>query len=178
MNETQSEIRYRNGRPEDAEAIASLGRHIFFHSFSHLMPKEDLSKYLDESYSVSSITENFTCSGTTFVIAEQGDNVVAFMQLTEGSSQKCIDHIDSKIAMQRLYVSERYQGLGIGKKLMLMAEDLARSRGIKNIWLASWELNPKAGQIYEKAGYKTVGEMVFTLGDTPLKDWVMIKSIE
>lgn len=171
------EIQYRYGQPEDSKAIASLGTHVFNTSFAHLMPATDLQKYLLEAYSTSSIAAALKCPSTTFVVALKDNVIVAFMQLTQGASEACIDTVESKIQLQRLYVSETCQGLGIGKELMARAEMEARKRGIKNIWLASWEMNPKAGGIYERAGYATVGSMKFMLGDSELKDWVMMKAL-
>lgn len=99
------------------------------------------------------------------------------MQLTQNMSEACIDDIDNKIQLQRLYVSEKRQGLGIGRELMARAEMEAHKMGIKNLWLASWELNVEVERIYEKAGFKKFGSMEFMLGTAELKDWVMIKAL-
>lgn len=141
------------------------------------MPEADLAKYLFESYSVSSITADLNNPSKLFVVATKDDVIIGFVQLTRGTSEPCIDKIDNKIQLQRLYVSDKYQGLGIGKLLLVRAEDEARNMGAKNVWLASWKLNMKAGRIYERAGYARIGEMRFSLGDSQLEDWVMIKSI-
>ncbi|KAJ6118908.1 acyl-CoA N-acyltransferase [Penicillium samsonianum] len=85
--------------------------------------------------------------------------------------------MENKIQLQRLYVSESCQGLGIGKHLLARAEKEARGMGGKNIWLASWKPNLKAERLYESTGYLKAGEMAFTLGNSRLEDWVMIKSI-
>ena len=173
----QGQVHYRYGVPEDGEAIASLGAHVFAFSFAHMMPKEDLRKYLAETYSTSSITAELRHPSTIFVVAIKDDTIVGFLQLSQDTSEACIDKVVSKIQLQRLYVSEKIQGLGVGKQLMAKAEREARNLGISNIWLASWELNPRAERIYERAGYEKVGEMKFMLGSAELKDWVMMKAL-
>lgn len=170
-------IHYRYGQLEDSKAIASLGTHVFTISFANLLPVENLQKYLLESYSTSSIAAELRRPSSTFVVAIYDDTLVGFMQLTHGTSEACIDHVESKIQLQRLYVSGKCQGMGIGKGLMAQAEVEAHKMGIKNIWLASWEYNPKAERIYEKAGFVKAGTMKFMLGDAELKDWVMIKAL-
>jgi ribosomal protein S18 acetylase RimI-like enzyme len=60
---------------------------------------------------------------------------------------------------------------------MDMAEEEAKSRGVEYLWLASWEANPRVTRMYEKAGYKIVGDMKFMLGGLALKDWVMVKRL-
>lgn len=60
---------------------------------------------------------------------------------------------------------------------MNRAEEEARKLGIENLWLASWERNLRAERIYERNGFKKVGNMRFILGDEVLRDWVMVKAL-
>lgn len=173
----ESKIHYRYAQIDDIQAIATLGAHVFTHSFAHLMPADDLQKYLLSTYSPSNISTELQRPSTTFIAAIQNDSLVAFMQLTQNTSEPCIDHLKSKIQLHRLYVSEKCQGLGIGKELMNRAEEEARKLGIENLWLASWERNLRAERIYERNGFKKVGNMRFILGDEVLRDWVMVKAL-
>ncbi|RMJ27573.1 hypothetical protein PHISP_01561 [Aspergillus sp. HF37] len=173
----KSGIHYRYAQLEDSTEIASLGAHVFTVSFAHLVPAEGLQTYLAESYSATSIAAELARPSTTFVVAVEHGAIVGFMQLTQDASEACIDHVDSKIQLQRLYISEKRQGLGIGKELMARAETEARRSGIANIWLASWESNHAAERVYEKAGFVKVGRMAFMLGNAELRDWVMIKAL-
>ncbi len=64
---------------------------------------------------------------------------------------------NEKIAQFRgMAVSERLQGLGIGKKLIVFAEDILKDEKIAKIWLNARE---KAVPFYEKCGYKIEGEI-------------------
>ena len=64
---------------------------------------------------------------------------------------------NGKIAQFRgMAVSERLQGLGIGKKLIVFAEDILKAEKIVKIWLNARE---KAVPFYEKCGYKIEGEI-------------------
>lgn len=174
---TASEIEYRYGQIEDAGGIASLGAHVFYVSFSKLMPAEDLQRYLRETYSAASISAELESPLNVFIVAVKNDRIVGFLQLTLNASEPCIDHIEDKIQLNRIYVSDEHQGLGIGKQLMARAENEAKNLGMKSIWLASWEKNTDVERIYEKAGYVKAGSMNFMLGSTPLKDWVMVKPL-
>ncbi|KAA8916560.1 hypothetical protein TRICI_001286 [Trichomonascus ciferrii] len=174
---TTGEIEYRYGQVGDANDIASLGAHVFYVSFSKLMPAEDLRLYLRETYSIANISVELEDPLNVFIVAVKNNHIVGFAQLTLNASEPCIDHVESKIQLNRLYVSDNHQGLGIGKALMIKAENEARKRGIENIWLASWEKNTEVERIYKKAGYTKTGSMKFMLGSTQLKDWVMIKSL-
>lgn len=174
---SKSPITYRYGRVEDAEAISELGARVFTSSFASLLPPNDLASYLSEAYSTKNIAADLTNPSVTFVVAAVDTTLVAFLQLRRDTSAQCIDQMESKIQLQRLYVSEKCQGLGIGKHLLARAEREARDMGAKNIWLASWKPNHKAERIYESTGYVKSGEIAFALGGSKLEDWVMVKSI-
>jgi ribosomal protein S18 acetylase RimI-like enzyme len=53
-------------------------------------------------------------------------------------------------------VSERLQGLGVGKKLIAFAEDILEAEKTTKIWLNARET---AVPFYEKCGYKIEGEI-------------------
>lgn len=177
FNMSTNYISYRYGHIGDNEAISELGAGVFRAAFAPLMPPDDLSTYLSESYSPASIATDLKDPSVTFVVAIRYDAMVGFLQLRHGTSTGCIDGVEKKIQLQRLYVHESCQGLGIGKYLLARAEKEARSMGFQNIWLASWKPNVKAERLYESTGYRKAGEMTFMLGDSKLEDWVMIKSI-
>ena len=60
--------------------------------------------------------------------------------------------------VHRLCVSSAAQGQGIGTKLMLMAEAMLKQRGIKSVRLDAFSKNPQSLRLYEKLGYRIVGE--------------------
>ncbi|KAJ6118282.1 acyl-CoA N-acyltransferase [Penicillium samsonianum] len=173
----ESQVSYRYAHMGDNEAIANLGARVFTSAFAPLLPLNDLTTYLSEAYSPKSIATDLRDPSVTFVVAMKDESLVGFLQLRRGTSERCIDKMENKIQLQRLYVSESCQGLGIGKRLLARAEKEARGMGGKNIWLASWKPNLKAERLYESTGYLKAGEMAFTLGNSRLEDWVMIKSI-
>lgn len=58
------------------------------------------------------------------------------------------------------------RGEGIGKELMRAAEENARARGVKRLWLEVLVQNEPAIGLYEKLGYEHVRELeVWSLGD-------------
>ncbi|KAJ5317831.1 hypothetical protein PENANT_c004G06312 [Penicillium antarcticum] len=174
---SERQVSYRYGRIEDNKAISELGALVFLSSFGSSLPHDDLKTYLSEAYSPMSIATDLRDPSVTFVVAIRDETLVGFLQLRRGTSERCIDERTNKIQLQRLYVSESCQGLGIGKRLLAEAEREARAMGATSIWLASWKPNIKAERIYESNGYAKAGEMSFMLGDSKLVDWVMIKSL-
>jgi GNAT superfamily N-acetyltransferase len=62
------------------------------------------------------------------------------------------------IILHRLCVNVKYQNMGIGTKTMKMIEEYVKKNGIKSIRLDTFSENPYSLKMYNKLGYKKVGE--------------------
>lgn len=61
--------------------------------------------------------------------------------------------------MTTLYVSQHFQGAGIGRKLLKNVEDLYGHP----LWLSTWEENHNALAFYKRLGFQLVGKRHFDL---------------
>lgn len=52
-------------------------------------------------------------------------------------------------------IDEQHRGRGLGRAVMELAEDAARTRGATTIGLNVFDDNPVAGRLYESLGYRT-----------------------
>ena len=59
--------------------------------------------------------------------------------------------------VQFFWIDEKYRGKGFGKKLLAAAEDEARKRGMKNVYLDTFSFQAPA--FYEKLGYREFGRL-------------------
>jgi RimJ/RimL family protein N-acetyltransferase len=66
--------------------------------------------------------------------------------------------------LHRLCVDPAYQNRGIGAETMIMMEAMAKKEGVRSIRLDTFSLNPWALRLYEKLGYRWVGELMFRKG--------------
>lgn len=68
------------------------------------------------------------------------------------------------MVVHRLIVSPAVQGQGIGTKIMRMAEEMLKDTGIKSLRLDAFTQNPHSLHLYEKLGYRVVGEAQWRKG--------------
>ena len=59
-----------------------------------------------------------------------------------------------------MYISQHFQGGGIGRQLLREIEDLY---GLP-FWLSTWVNNSGALEFYNKLGFEVIGELNFDLG--------------
>ncbi|TIA42121.1 acetyltransferase [Aureobasidium pullulans] len=136
----------RKATPQDAQAVAELGTHVFTVTFGP-------------------------------VVTDVEDQILGFALLTRGPPEPCIQDIPKQVELQRIYLHPSAQGRGVGKLLASSVEKEAKEQGFENLWLAVYEKNQKAIQIYEKLGFKTVGTHDFVIGKETQTDLVMLKPL-
>lgn len=75
-----------------------------------------------------------------------------------------IRRTDSPGVVHRLCVSAEAQGRGLGAQTLEAAERFASSRGYRYIRLDAFLYNPSALRLYEAAGYRKAGNVIFRKG--------------
>lgn len=164
--------------PEDAASIQQIGRTVFALSFGHSLPAEDLNDYLEDAYSLQSVLDDIQSPSKTVCVAcDSQKHVIGFATLTEGTIEDCIRSVPAPIELQRLYVDSTAHGKGIGSALIKHAEGIAKNRGLQTCWLGVWEENYIAQKVYEKSGYRKVGDHDFVMGKEVQTDWIMVKEL-
>lgn len=171
-------ILIREARVQDLEQVQRLGSHVYSTTFGHSLPSSDLQLYLDEFRSLDAIKQDFADPHKDFIVATDLEGIiVGFALLTQATSEPCIDHVDSKVELQRLYVAIEHHGRGIGKLLARRLDEVARTKGFRYVWLGVWEENYKAQKVYRSLGYEKVGDHDFTMGNVVQNDWIMMKEL-
>lgn len=172
-------VRVRPAGLPDAAAIAKLGAHVFSVTFGHSVTADELQAYLDKEYTHAAITADLSSpqKDTILAVDESSGDVLGFALLTRGSSEPCVEALESTVELQRIYVHPDAHGKGVGGRLARRVEEMARSQGFRWMWLGVWEENVVAQRAYEKWGYGKVGEHDFVVGSVVQTDWIMTKEL-
>jgi len=124
----------RRARPEDVKAIAHLGAATFSATFGYSMPASDLQAYLQEAYSLSTVAHQLASPLIDVVVAvDEADQVIGFVQLTQGTSDPCVADLERPVELQRLYVDVNHHGGGVGRALVTEVEKLAKASRLSGL---------------------------------------------
>jgi ribosomal protein S18 acetylase RimI-like enzyme len=175
--QAMSSLQISDATLSDAAGIAHVGVAVFTSTFGYSMPAADLSTYLEETYSQSRINQDMANPNLHVIVARDGDKVVGFAMLMEGTSEKCVAHLEVPMELQRLYVATEYHGCGLGSKLLARVQNMARDKGAKTMWLGVWEENHIAQKVYAKAGFETIGSHDFVMGECVQTDLICWKTL-
>jgi ribosomal protein S18 acetylase RimI-like enzyme len=167
----------RRATSEDAKTLATLGARVFHDTFAAHNTAEDMRAYLDEAYSEATCAEELADPELITLLAEIGDQAVAYAQLQFGPAPAFVSG-EAPAEIKRFYVDHGWHGKGISQALMNECARIFRERGAKTIWLGVWESNRRAIAFYQKLGFRKVGAQPFLLGQDLQSDDVMQVGLE
>ncbi len=82
--------------------------------------------------------------------------------------------MDNAFEIQRIYILKDFQGYGLGKRLVELALEIAKSGDFDWAWLGVWEHNFKAQKFYAKYGFEKFAEHAFLVSECKVDmDWLL-----
>lgn len=166
----------RNATTEDAKLLADLGERTFRDTFAAQNTREDLELYLSQAYGEEKQLAELRDPRATFSLAFLGPRALGYLKMRSRSAPPCVLG-PSPIEIERLYVERPYWGRGVGDALMETANQEARQRGCRTIWLGVWEHNVRAKAFYQRWGFRDVGSQLFVLGTDPQTDRILVRQL-
>jgi diamine N-acetyltransferase len=167
-------VTYSVERPplDRAAELAALKAATFTEAFGAANDPADLAAHLARAFTVEAVAAELlqAQSDTTWVLAEEGP--VAFLKVNDGTAQS-EPGLTEGLEVEQLYVLASHHGRGLGGRLLDLAAEKARQRGLTFVWLGVWEHNTKAISMYRHRGYVEFGDHVFMFGEDPQRDVLM-----
>jgi diamine N-acetyltransferase len=162
----------RRADRRDAAALASLAERTFRDTFAAANDPADLELHCAKSFGAEIQLREIENPSLVTILGDENGELVAFAQVRLHSPTKCVS-AEHPSELYRLYVAERWHGLGIAHELMKEVLEAVRIVASDRIWLGVWERNERAQAFYRKFGFEVVGDHVFELGRDPQRDLVM-----
>jgi len=152
--------------------LQKIGKTTFAETFTEHNTKEDLDKYLEESFSNETLTAELTNPHSSFYFAEIEHNVVGYLKINFSASQTELKDNEA-LEIERIYVLQAFHGKKLGQALYEKAIQIAKEKKVYYLWLGVWEKNNKAIQFYKKNGFVQFDTHIFKLGNDEQTDIMM-----
>jgi ribosomal protein S18 acetylase RimI-like enzyme len=156
----------------DIEQLQKIGRRTFYETFSAGNTEENMTKYLEEVFSLEKLTAELNDAGSEFYFAVLGNNVIGYLKLNVGRSQTELQD-DKALEIERIYVLQEFHGKKVGQVLYEKTMQIAKRRNAHYVWLGVWEENPGAINFYRKNGFVEFDKHIFKLGNDEQTDIMM-----
>jgi ribosomal protein S18 acetylase RimI-like enzyme len=165
-------VAIRRASPDDAPALARLAEFTFRDTFTSANDSADMDLHCSRNFGAEIQLREIENPTLVTILGEEDGELVAFAQVRFNSPIECVS-AKRPSELYRLYVTNRWHGLGIAYELMKEVLATVRLAASDRIWLGVWERNARALAFYRKFGFEVVGNHAFQLGNDPQRDLVM-----
>jgi ribosomal protein S18 acetylase RimI-like enzyme len=173
-----SDVRIRKGAPGDEAALALVGQASFLEAFAGTIDGRDVVAHCLKQHAPEKYRAWLHDAGTAIWLAEiePGAAPVGYLVLTPPDLPlEGLGPHDREV--KRVYVLHRFQGAGIGARLMEEARQQARAAGVERLLLGVYSGNTAAISFYERLGYAVVGTRAFQVGAHTYHDLILAQAV-
>ena len=162
----------RTARVDDAACIAVLATQVWLHTYA----TQGISAVISHYTRTQLIPEKYLAllddPLARLWVAELDGYLIGFAVVKFDAS--CPVHAPVSAELQTLYVQEHFVGQGVGRQLLWVAEDMARTQTGLPLWLTVNVHNARAIGFYRRHGYSERGTSDFVMGDQRYENHVFI----
>ncbi len=167
---------FRIAGPEDAEALAALGRETFRETFVEGFgvpySAADVATYFAAAFTPEKVRSDLAAPRVRWWIAEDEGRPVGFAMagpcgLPHPEASR--DHGELK----RLYLLRSHQGTSLGRALFDESLAWLTTTFGDPLWIGVWSGNEKAQRFYLRNGFTKVGDYHFPVGETRDHEFIL-----
>lgn len=162
---------YREWNLDDVSQIQKVLYNTWVASYSEFIPMLDIQWYFNNHYSEFDFAQMNDDPDTWSFVAEVKGHIVGYARCKSRPSEE-------RFYLESLYILPEFQGNGIGRVLMKMAEDKGVSLGYDRVWLGVMVQNTSSLQWYKKLGFQFVEEAPFAMGNTVVVHLIGYREIQ
>jgi ribosomal protein S18 acetylase RimI-like enzyme len=167
-------LNIRRGKPGDETLLSLVGQASFLEAFAGVINGPDIVQHCLRQHSVAKYEHYLHDAQTCIWIAEAapGGAPVGYLVLTT-PDLPVADLDPRELEVKRVYLLHRFQGSGLGARLMQAATEHAAALGAPRLLLGVYAKNDAAIGFYERLGYAKIGTRAFEVGGSTYHDFVM-----
>jgi ribosomal protein S18 acetylase RimI-like enzyme len=149
----------------DLEAVRRILWETWKDAYLPFIPREDLEGYFTEHYSAEKLRDMLNDP-------DVGGYLAMVHGLPAAMEKTYFNRTEDRLYVHQLYVLPTAQGLGIGRRLMGVAAERARSLGFDKVWLGVMVKNESAVSWYKALGFTVTEQAPFTMGKTTVDHFI------
>ncbi|MDP5106653.1 MAG: GNAT family N-acetyltransferase [Polaribacter sp.] len=135
----------------DSETLFRLMKEVYPLAYSHFwVDKGDW--YVYSQYSKENILKELSVENAAYYFVLYNDEIIGNFRFVWDEKLAGLSE-EKQVKLHRIYLHQKTQGKGIGKKLLSWLEEKAKQKGYKIIWLDTMDEQPQAFEFYKKMGY-------------------------
>lgn len=161
---------------EDLRVLQEISYETFKDTFGDLNTPENMKSYLERAFHLEKLEQELTNAGSAFFFIYSNEELAGYLKVNVNEAQS--ENIaDEALEIERIYISRKFQGQGLGKRLINKGIEIAKEQNKKQVWLGVWEKNEGAIKFYKGMGFAQTAAHSFYMGDEKQTDFIMVKTL-
>lgn len=144
------------------EAAATLADEIWHEWFPPIIGVEQTDYMVEKFQSLPAMKRQVAEEGYTYCLLLKGSERIGYTAFRTDS--------DGRLFLSKLYIKKEYRGNGYSKDVFAYLKEHCRKEGLKAIWLTVNKHNGNSIAVYEKCGFRRIGEGVTDIGNSFVMD--------
>ena len=172
-----TDIQLRRCGPGDEAALALVGQATFLETFAGILGGNEIVAHCAKAHTVELYRAWLADPGHALWLAEisPGNAPIGYMVIAP--PQLPLPDTSGDMELKRIYLLSKFQGGGIGKRLVAAAITHSASALAKRLLLGVYAHNHSAIAFYERAGFGKLGSRKFNVGGKDYDDNIMGMSL-
>lgn len=168
------QVNLERARPADAGDLALVAAATFLETYAGALRAEDILHHCQTQHAPAAYEDWLADADCALWLArvQPGNAPVGYM-LASPPDVVIADPRPGDVEVKRLYLLHRFQGNGLGRRMMDTAAGWARSRGARRLLLGVYSKNEPALAFYRRVGFTVVGDRTFRVGDSEFYDYIL-----
>lgn len=142
---------------EQIRLAAELADEIWHEWFPSILSAEQIDYMVDKYQSEKAIKGQLASEGYKYYFIMKGGTRVGYTAIRRDD--------DGRLFLSKIYIKKEYRGNGYAREAFEFLKDYCRENGLDAIWLTVNKHNVNSIAVYEKCGFRKIGEGVTDIGN-------------
>ena len=135
----------------DTDTLFKLMKQVYTAAYHHFW-EDSGDWYINTQYAKENVIKELSQQNAEYYFIVYNDAIVGNLRIIW--DEKLIGLSEKKqIKLHRIYLHQKTQGKGLGKKLLYWLQEKAKQKGYKVIWLDAMNEKMQAFEFYKKQGF-------------------------
>jgi len=153
----------------EIKETALLAREIWTEHYTPLIGQTQVEYMLDKFQSEAAIKDQIEEKQYLYFLIRKGKDNIGYL---------AVKAKEKELFLSKFYIKKQERGKGFGRKAMLFAEDLAKKKHLKKIYLTVNKHNSGSIKAYHKLGFRTESSLIQAIGQGfVMDDFKLVKTL-
>jgi ribosomal protein S18 acetylase RimI-like enzyme len=143
-------------RESEIPEIGRLARAIWRGHYTTIIGAAQVEYMLQEKYTLDDLKPCLSAAERWFDVLRVNGELAGFL--------RCSKHSSEALKLEEIYLASEHRGTGLGKVLLLRAEELARENGLGTVFLYVNRGNLNSVAAYRRSGFVVTERKVIDIG--------------